>query len=1025
KKTNNIAYAVDKVTDFITGEAGVQMTPYSSFLNDLNNGDPHNFWDRQDITSPDVSHYTYIGTKDNWITTYFLVGEDDGWVRQNSVHLDGVPGFVYDLSHSQLTYDSPVYDHFKDNYLSLEKKSIYLPKNIFPDINNFQELPVIKGSISGVEEKNHEINIDSVDMVVFDLVWIDGLINFSLTSPSGVLIDKDYAENNDSIEYYTDSYETVVIINDSEPGLWKLHVSGLDINGSTEYDIFTFVESNLTVTNIIDKYQYDKNELLYLKVNLTKGINIVTGATISAKINKPDGTETFVYLYDDGWHNDGSFGDGIYGNVYSGMNKYGQYNIEVTALGNYEGDDFSREFEYAIWVEGYPDLTINNITLSQSSFIEGDNIVITAEVKNLADFEARNATIGLYLKDLFGDVMIDNVTIDIDAFDIAIVLFNWTNISAGIQNVSVMISPFNEFIELNYDNNRHEMRIDVRYLSRTLLNNYSKLKVNFSNNELERLFFVKVHKDVDVEKAYMNIEPSYAYWIMDNSTFGSMSIGEISSPEFRDLDGDDDLDLVIGKSDGKLGYYKNVGTRNLAVWVYESSMFDGIDVGEGSNPEFVDIGADNDWDLVIGEKYGNLSYYENIGTRFSPTWSLSNLSFDGVDFGMFIQPKFVNLDNDGDFDLVIGNQEGGLYYYENIGTQFLPIWRYNESVFDGIDVGRHSSPEFLDLDRDRDMDLLVGEFYGKLYYYENIGTKFSPVWSYKDLIFDNIGITYLNTPAVVDIDDDGDLDLLIGEGMGRLNYFENIYNISRVELDITNNGITDSIIYNYNVTEIEFTNRLNEYKSTHNPEDDDYYYIPLIFKSDSIGSIIIYDINISIEPLIVCNDLETQLCPIQTGICENSFETCVDGQWNCCGINEYNLSGNYELNETLRDGLDNDCDGLTDEIGKIISDSDGDGVIDEWDLCSGTISIYTDRYGCPMNITIDLFEGWNLIQSPTLTIEKINETLKNVNYSFVLNYNNSMWYSYGPDMPLNTLNYFIPGYGYWIKVNEDKTLTLS
>ena len=64
-----------------------------------------------------------------------------------------------------------------------------------------------------------------------------------------------------------------------------------------------------------------------------------------------------------------------------------------------------------------------------------------------------------------------------------------------------------------------------------------------------------------------------------------------------------------------------------------------------------------------------------------------------------------------------------------------------------------------------------------------------------------------------------------------------------------------------------------------------------------------------------CTNGTTMSCSNQLGVCAGSNETCVNNSWGFggCSVNEYNHSGSYQINETICDGKDNDCDGIMDE----------------------------------------------------------------------------------------------------------------
>ncbi|WP_369177469.1 beta strand repeat-containing protein [Candidatus Thiodubiliella endoseptemdiera] len=272
---------------------------------------------------------------------------------------------------------------------------------------------------------------------------------------------------------------------------------------------------------------------------------------------------------------------------------------------------------------------------------------------------------------------------------------------------------------------------------------------------------------------------------LGNNPFEGIDVGEISAPTLADIDGDGDLDLVVGKDDGTLKYYQNTGTTSNPAYEAKTggdNPFNGIDVGGYSTPTLADIDGDGDLDLVVGKGNGTLKYYQNTGTTSNPAYEVKtgdDNPFNGIDVENAASPTLADIDGDGDLDLVLGKNDGTLKYYQNTGTTSNPAYEVktgDSNPFNGIDVGYFSKPTLADIDGDGDLDLVVGEDDGTLKYYQNTGTTSNPAYEAKtggSNPFNSIDVGVFPTPNLADIDGDGDLDLVVGEQNGTLKYYYN------------------------------------------------------------------------------------------------------------------------------------------------------------------------------------------------------------------------------------------------------------
>ena len=277
----------------------------------------------------------------------------------------------------------------------------------------------------------------------------------------------------------------------------------------------------------------------------------------------------------------------------------------------------------------------------------------------------------------------------------------------------------------------------------------------------------------------------------------------LNLPSFIDIDNDNDSDLFVTTLSGAYGYqltnnfmfYENVENDYL---LQTYNYIDTVDLLSDINPKFVDIDFDGDLDLFIGTNYdptsfpwiGRIVFYENIGTDIdnNPVWELDSNNFLNMDLGNNLFPEFIDIDHDGDLDLFIGNYNGIVHFFENIGTVYNKDFEYYGTIED-IDIQGYSSPEFVDIDNDDDYDLLLGCVDGRIYFYENIGDKYNFNFDLKSSNYNDINVGSRSTILSVDMDLDNDKDLLIGSGINNIFYYDNLGVGSVPQFELSNDFI--------------------------------------------------------------------------------------------------------------------------------------------------------------------------------------------------------------------------------------------
>ncbi len=268
-----------------------------------------------------------------------------------------------------------------------------------------------------------------------------------------------------------------------------------------------------------------------------------------------------------------------------------------------------------------------------------------------------------------------------------------------------------------------------------------------------------------------------------------LGVGLWAWPLPMDFDGDGDMDLAVSCPDTPFNgtyFFENKAGAEVKMPAFETPQR----IAPGHKNLQVSFVQGEPRVLGPGEEYR--SFRDSIFSdtvRLFPSEELEK-NHQKIRFSQW---KYVDYENDGDLDLIAGIDDWGDYGWDNAfdedgnwtngplhGYIYLlenTDGRYQDKgkIMAGgkpIDVYGAPSPNMNDFDGDGDLDIICGEFLDRFTWFENTGSREKPEFAEGRFLQNEDGIIKMNlemiTPAAVDWDKDGDVDLVVGDEDGRV-----------------------------------------------------------------------------------------------------------------------------------------------------------------------------------------------------------------------------------------------------------------